>query len=74
MGKLKVGDRVRFTQHAYDNGLVQRGTRRPTTGVVTRVDGWGWTVYVRKDGQKTTSGYHPNFWEPDDTRPAREDG
>lgn len=64
---FRVGDRVQYTEHAYEAGLVVRGTKRPTTGVVVGFSKSPYSVRVRLDGQKTSSSYSAAFWE----RPGR---
>jgi hypothetical protein len=62
--KFQVGDRVRFSAL----GLERFGHRRGT-GVVV---GFGqrsiFRVRVKRDGVKTVSGWHADFWEKDKTR------
>ena len=63
--KLKSGDTVRLTQYARDCGVHYRNQNRH--GVVVSVGKW---VYVRWEGNKTTSGsYYPDFIERVDQLP-----
>jgi hypothetical protein len=59
--KFRVGQRVRSTQRAIDNGVFTE----PHTGVVTA---FGRTsnlmVIVRRDDRQRAVRYHMDFWEP----------
>ena len=57
---MKVGDRVRLTEHAKERYI---DSRSPMDGTITRISKCGTYVYVRKDGNKTACSYHKSFWE-----------
>lgn len=56
---LKKGDRVQLTQHAKDGWIDNQSPRDGTFERYTK-DGM---VFIRKDGNKIGSSYHPSFWE-----------
>lgn len=60
--KFKIGQRVKYTQHAKDSCLMPR-TRRDAQGVVVKVDEFNCPT-VLWDYRRSTSGYHPAFIEP----------
>lgn len=62
--KFRVGQRVRPSKEGIAACLFR--IRPDRSGVVTKVDVN--TPTVLWDGRKTTSGYHPDFVEPDKRR------
>jgi hypothetical protein len=55
-----VGARVRTTLKAIGNGVV----KRPVGGTIVGFGSHLWDVRVRKDGNKTASQFHVDFWKP----------
>jgi hypothetical protein len=58
---FRLGQRVRMTDRAREQGLVWRGIDRGT------VVGYGTTplrVWVQRDGLKRVTSYHVIFWRP----------
>ena len=68
--KFEIGQRVRMTQAAFDQGLEGVYLKR-STGVVkgfpikAEVVDPALLVKVRRDGDKRTKQYHMDFWEPE---------
>lgn len=68
-GEFHIGQRVRYTKHAYDQGLIHkgdtwRGQPVPTEGVVAGFGASGLTLYVHRDNRKVAERYYVGFWEP----------
>lgn len=62
---MKIGDKVRMTKKAFDNGvdpLGWKGMPASTTGVLVGIAQDG-SLLVKRDKRKTVMRYHPDFWE-----------
>lgn len=59
--RFKVGQRVKMTPEAIEQGFQGRATS--TRGTVTAVDPRGWDVTVKRDGLKHPTSYSVVFWE-----------